>query len=105
MRGPATHRYPAYGKENPTKPTPKSDVLGKIQAHNGNPLYLRFGERKEEEGEEEDIIVCLHACRYKVEVNRVSAGNWILMEGIDQPVVKTSTILDMTPHDEVGLKS
>ena len=36
-----------------------------------------------------------------MEVNRVSAGNWILMEGIDQPVVKTSTILDMTPHDEV----
>ncbi|PVD31093.1 hypothetical protein C0Q70_10371 [Pomacea canaliculata] len=39
--------------------------------------------------------------RYKVEVNRVSAGNWILMEGIDQPVVKTSTITDMTPHEEV----
>ena len=41
--------------------------------------------------------------RYKVEVNRVSAGNWILMEGIDQPIVKTSTITDMTPHEEVGL--
>lgn len=39
--------------------------------------------------------------RYKVEVSRVSAGNWILMEGIDQPVMKTSTITDLTPHDEV----
>ena len=39
--------------------------------------------------------------RYKVEVSRVSAGNWILMEGIDQPIVKTSTITDMTAHDEV----
>ena len=36
-----------------------------------------------------------------MEVNRVSAGNWILMEGIDQPIVKTSTITDMTPHEEV----
>ena len=34
--GPATHRYLAYGKEIPTKPTPKSDVLGQFQAHNGN---------------------------------------------------------------------
>lgn len=42
--------------------------------------------------------------RYKVEVSRVSAGNWILMEGIDQPIVKTSTITDMTPHDEVWRK-
>lgn len=39
--------------------------------------------------------------RYKIEVNRVPVGNWILMEGIDQPIVKTSTITDMTPHDEL----
>lgn len=30
--------------------------------------------------------------RYKVEINRVPAGNWILIEGIDQPIVKTATI-------------
>ncbi|UYV67465.1 EFTUD2 [Cordylochernes scorpioides] len=31
--------------------------------------------------------------RYKVEVNRVPAGNWVLIEGIDQPIVKTATLL------------
>nr|XP_022313833.1 116 kDa U5 small nuclear ribonucleoprotein component-like [Crassostrea virginica] len=39
--------------------------------------------------------------RYKVEVNRVPAGNWILIEGIDQPIVKTSTITDVSNSDEV----
>lgn len=34
-------------------------------------------------------------CRYRVEVNRVPAGNWVLIEGIDQPIVKTSTIVDV----------
>lgn len=31
--------------------------------------------------------------RYKIEVSRVPAGNWVLIEGIDQAVVKTSTIV------------
>ncbi|KAL3831330.1 hypothetical protein ACJMK2_023095 [Sinanodonta woodiana] len=39
--------------------------------------------------------------RYKVEVSRVSAGNWILMEGIDQSIVKTSTITDASNNEEV----
>lgn len=39
--------------------------------------------------------------RYKVEVNRVPAGNWILIEGIDQPIVKTSTITDVSSNEEV----
>ncbi|KAK0057912.1 116 kDa U5 small nuclear ribonucleoprotein component [Biomphalaria pfeifferi] len=39
--------------------------------------------------------------RYKIEVNRVSCGNWILIEGIDQPIVKTSTIVDVSGHEEV----
>ena len=30
--------------------------------------------------------------RYEIEVNRVPAGNWVLIEGIDQPIVKTATI-------------
>lgn len=36
-----------------------------------------------------------------MEVNRVPAGNWILIEGIDQPIVKTSTITDVSNSDEV----
>lgn len=29
------------------------------------------------------------------------AGNWILIESIDQPIVKTSTITDVSNSDEV----
>ena len=39
--GPATHRYPIYGKETLTKPTPKSDALGRFQAHNSSAIYQR----------------------------------------------------------------
>ncbi|KRX56036.1 U5 small nuclear ribonucleoprotein component [Trichinella sp. T9] len=39
--------------------------------------------------------------RYNVEVNRVPAGNWVLIEGIDEPVVKTSTITDVYLNEEV----
>uniref|UniRef100_A0A0B7BBZ6 116 kDa U5 small nuclear ribonucleoprotein component n=1 Tax=Arion vulgaris TaxID=1028688 RepID=A0A0B7BBZ6_9EUPU len=39
--------------------------------------------------------------RYRIEVNRVSSGNWILIEGVDQPIVKTSTIIDVSGHEEV----
>ena len=31
-----------------------------------------------------------------MEVNREPAGNWILMEGVDEPVVKTSIITEVT---------
>lgn len=39
--------------------------------------------------------------RYKVEVNRVPAGNWVLIEGIDQPIVKTSTITDLITTEDI----
>lgn len=47
-------------------------------------------------------LVLSYIFRYKVEVNRVPAGNWILIEGIDQPIVKTSTITDVSSNEEVG---
>lgn len=40
-------------------------------------------------------------CRYRVEVNRVPAGNWVLIEGIDHPIVKTSTITDLNVCEDV----
>lgn len=43
----------------------------------------------------------VHEARYKVEVNRVPAGNWVLIEGIDQPIVKTSTITDLITTDDL----
>lgn len=36
----------------------------------------------------------VYESRYKVELNRVPAGNWVLIEGIDQCIVKTSTITE-----------
>lgn len=38
--------------------------------------------------------------RYKIEVNRVPAGNWVLIEGIDQPIVKTATITDINTDED-----
>lgn len=32
--------------------------------------------------------------RYRIELNRVPAGNWVLIEGVDQSIVKTATIVD-----------
>ena len=40
--------------------------------------------------------------RYNIEVSRVPAGNWVLIEGIDEPIVKTSTITQVQGNDEVS---
>ena len=36
-----------------------------------------------------------------MEVNRVPVGNWVLIEGVDQPVVKTATITDLQGEEEL----
>jgi len=38
-------------------------------------------------------------------LSRVPAGNWILMEGIDEPIVKTSTITEISGNEDVNLSS
>ncbi|KAI1292799.1 U5 small nuclear ribonucleoprotein component [Halotydeus destructor] len=43
----------------------------------------------------------IYESRYNIEVNRVPAGNWVLIEGIDQPIVKTATIVDPRFEDEL----
>ncbi|KAI0978183.1 hypothetical protein GJ496_011493 [Pomphorhynchus laevis] len=49
--------------------------------------------------DEEDSKICtagrlwVFNARYKVEVNRVPAGNWVLIESIDPSIIKTSTII------------
>ena len=48
------------------------------------------------------LLVC-NASRYKVEVNRVPAGNWVLIEGVDQPIVKTATITEASGNEEVSM--
>lgn len=39
--------------------------------------------------------------RYNIEVNRIPAGNWVLIEGIDEPIVKTSTVTQVEDSEEV----
>ena len=39
--------------------------------------------------------------RYTVELNRVPAGNWILVEGIDQTITKTATVTQMSGCEDV----
>ena len=41
--------------------------------------------------------------RYNIEVNRIPAGNWVLIEGIDEPIVKTSTVTQVEDSEEVRL--
>ena len=40
---------------------------------------------------------------FQVEVNRVPAGNWVLIEGIDEPIVKTATITQVQGTEEVNV--
>lgn len=34
--------------------------------------------------------------RYRVDINRAGAGNWVLIEGVDETIVKTATITTRT---------
>ena len=52
--------------------------------------------------EQEDMVVSKAAClqivqeggRYGIEVDKVSAGNWVSISGIDQSIIKTATLFD-----------
>ena len=35
----------------------------------------------------------LQEARYKIKINQIYAGNWVLIEGIDQTISKTATIV------------
>lgn len=43
----------------------------------------------------------VYEARYKVELNRVPAGNWVLIESIDQSIVKTSTMVDANVQEDL----
>ena len=50
----------------------------------------------------EVIVSCyMWSYRYRIELSRVPAGNWILMEGVDEPIVKTSTITEISGNEDV----
>ncbi|KAL2735742.1 116 kDa U5 small nuclear ribonucleoprotein component [Vespula squamosa] len=41
--------------------------------------------------------------RYSIELSRVPAGNWVLIKGIDRPIVKTSIITDFNNTDDLHI--
>lgn len=41
--------------------------------------------------------------RYKLEVNRVPAGNWVLIQGVDAAITKTATITSAIGNDDVEI--
>ena len=36
----------------------------------------------------------IYNCRYRVEVDSAAAGTWVLIEGIEQSITKTATLVD-----------
>lgn len=65
-----------------------------------------LGESYSSQDEEDSRVMqvgklCIYESRYSIEVNRVPVGNWVLIEGIDQPIVKTATIVDPNHEGEV----
>jgi len=45
----------------------------------------------------------IYNSRYSIEVNQVSAGNWVLIEGIDQSIIKTATLVDINYRDQMDI--
>ena len=71
-------------------------ICGTLYA--GQPIKI-LGERYSPDDEEDSRIMNVgklftYQSRYSMEVNKVPAGNWVLIEGIDQPIIKTATLVD-----------
>ena len=50
------------------------------------------------------LSLVMEGGRYKVEVDRVSAGNWVQISGIDSNITKTATIFDAKANtDELAI--
>ncbi|CAG4927566.1 unnamed protein product [Colias eurytheme] len=65
-----------------------------------------LGENYSTQDEEDSRIMnvgrlWIFEARYKVELNRVPAGCWALIEGIDQPIVKTCTLVSADEEEEL----
>lgn len=75
---------------------------------NGNQQIKILGENYTLQ-DEEDSRYCqcgriwIFNARYRIEVNRIPAGNWVLIEGIEQSIVKTSTIIEPKGNDDAQI--
>ncbi|GLV38363.1 uncharacterized protein CBL_13086 [Carabus blaptoides fortunei] len=95
-------------KMYPTDDCTFFQVLGRVMSgtlHAGQEVRI-LGENYTLSDEEDSRILTvgrlwIYEARYKIELNRVPAGNWVLIEGIDQPIVKTATITDLAINEEL----
>ncbi|XP_065839925.1 116 kDa U5 small nuclear ribonucleoprotein component-like [Oscarella lobularis] len=67
-----------------------------------------LGEQYSLEDEEDSRVVTagrlwISEARYTIEVSQVPAGNWVLIEGVDQPIAKTATITDSSGNEEAQI--
>jgi U5 small nuclear ribonucleoprotein component len=95
-------------KMYPTDECTFFQVLGRVMSgtlHAGTDVRI-LGENYTLQDEEDSRVLTIgrlwiYESRYKVELNRVPAGNWVLIEGIDQSIVKTATITDMSINEDL----
>ncbi|KAL5007165.1 hypothetical protein ScPMuIL_015971 [Solemya velum] len=97
-------------KQFPTQDATSFHVLGRVMSGTlyANQEVRILGENYSLQDEEDSRFgqvgrLWVSEARYKVEISRVPAGNWILIEGIDQPIVKTATITDVSGNGEVHI--
>ncbi|RKO85187.1 hypothetical protein BDK51DRAFT_21907, partial [Blyttiomyces helicus] len=59
--------------------------------------------------DEEDMAIkdvealSIYESRYKIKVSSLSAGNWVLLSGVEASIVKTATIVDLKPIEDEPL--
>ncbi|XP_064401615.1 116 kDa U5 small nuclear ribonucleoprotein component-like isoform X2 [Halichondria panicea] len=67
-----------------------------------------LGENYTLEDEEDSKIgqvgrLWISEARYQVEISRVPAGNWVLIEGVDQTITKTATITQINDSEDAQI--
>ncbi|CAG0897093.1 unnamed protein product [Cyprideis torosa] len=95
-------------KQYPTEDATCFHVFGRVFSgtlHAGQDVRI-LGESYSLADEEDSRVLTvgrlwIYEARYRLEINRVPAGNWVLIEGIDQPIVKTSTITDLENKEDL----
>ncbi|KAJ3279348.1 U5 small nuclear ribonucleoprotein component [Borealophlyctis nickersoniae] len=83
------------------------EVFGRVLSGtvNAGQKVKVLGESYTPDDEEDSSVrvvegLSIYESRYKVKVTGVPAGNWVLLSGIDAPIVKTATIVDVEPVDD-----
>ena len=97
-------------KMYPTEDCALFVVLGRVMSGTltaGEKVRV-LGEAYTRQDEEDSRILSVgrlwvSEARYNIELSMVPAGNWVLIEGIDRSIVKTSTITDLVESDDLHI--